>query len=319
MVDFPEPEFIRTNGIRMAVHTAGPEDGVPVVLCHGFPELAYSWRFQIPALAEAGYRVFAPDQRGYGETGAPEGVEEYDIHNLTADLCGLLDHYGLEDAVFVGHDWGALVVWQMPLLHPKRVRGLASCGIPFMPRTDTDPVEMFRAMWGEKMYIVHFQQSHEADEYFGEHPEDVFNVLMRRPSMSRDEFDALPQEDKLPDLLARIKDPRPSGEALLSDEERDVFVNSFRKSGFTGPINWYRNWSRNWRTTVHVPQKIDAPCLFIGAGRDFLVAPQMMDVMKAAVPQVETHVVEDSGHWLQQEYPDEVNRVLIEWLQRSFG
>ncbi|MDX1696137.1 MAG: alpha/beta hydrolase, partial [Ketobacteraceae bacterium] len=255
MPDFNHPVMVATNGIQLAIYEEKPRGSAypfPVILVHGMPELAYSWRHQIPALAEAGFRVFAPNQRGYDGTGAPEAVEEYDIHNLTGDLIGLLDHYNLDQAVFVGHDWGGLVVWQVPLLHPTRVMGLAGLGVPFIPRPERDPIEMFRAVFGEDMYIVNFQTSHEADEYFSAHPERVFDLLMRRPRMTREEFDALPAEDKVPNLLERIKTAEPEGEPILSDAEKQVFIDTFRETGFTPPINWYRNFSRNWRTTVHV-------------------------------------------------------------------
>ena len=118
----PEVQRIRTNGVTLEVYEAGPKTGLPVVLCHGFPELAYSWRYQIDALAQAGFHVIAPNQRGYAGSDKPADVLAYDIHHLTADLTGLLDHFGIEKAVFCGHDWGGLVVWQVPLLHPSRVQ-----------------------------------------------------------------------------------------------------------------------------------------------------------------------------------------------------
>src|SRR4249920_1581517 len=115
MVAFPEPTMVKTNGIDMAVYEAGPKDGVPVVLCHGFPELAYSWRHQLPAIAAAGYRAIAPDQRGYGRSSRPAAIDDYDIVHLTDDLLGVLDAIGEERAVFVGHDWGSMVVWSLAL------------------------------------------------------------------------------------------------------------------------------------------------------------------------------------------------------------
>src|SRR5262249_22122790 len=119
MIGFPAPRMIKTNGIDIAGYEAGPEDGIPGGRWHGFPELAYSWRHQIPALAQAGYRVIAPDQRGYGGTSRPESVTDYDITHLTGDLVGLLDALGLKDTIFCGHDWGGIVVWNMSLLHPE--------------------------------------------------------------------------------------------------------------------------------------------------------------------------------------------------------
>ena len=132
MTAFDSPRFIDTNGIRMAVYEQGA--GKPVVLCHGFPELAYSWRHQMQPLADAGYHVLAPDQRGYGRTDRPKAVDAYDIIALTGDLVGLLNHYGYNDAVFVGHDWGAIVVWAMAVLHPDRVAGVINLSVPFMDR-----------------------------------------------------------------------------------------------------------------------------------------------------------------------------------------
>src|SRR3546814_7964880 len=123
---------VATNGIELNVVEAG--DGFPVVLAHGFPELSYSWRHQVPALADAGYKVICPDQRGYGKSDRPDAIADYDIHHLTDDLLGLLDEAGHEKAVFVGHDWGSMVVWQMALLHPERVAGVMGMSVPFLPR-----------------------------------------------------------------------------------------------------------------------------------------------------------------------------------------
>ena len=132
---------VTTNGVDLHVVDEGPEDGPLVVLAHGFPELAYSWRHQIPALAHAGYRVLAPDQRGYGRSSRPEPIDDYDIPHLTDDLLGLLDDLGAERAVFVGHDWGSMVVWQLALLHPERVTGVVGMSVPFMPRAPLPPID----------------------------------------------------------------------------------------------------------------------------------------------------------------------------------
>ncbi|HUQ40705.1 MAG TPA: alpha/beta hydrolase, partial [Acidimicrobiales bacterium] len=121
---------IATNGVELQVAEAGPADGPLVVLCHGFPEVAYSWRHQVPALADAGYHVMAPDQRGYGHSSRPDAITDYDLPHLTGDLLGLLDHAGQDQAVFVGHDWGAIIVWDMALRHPDRVKGVVGMSVP---------------------------------------------------------------------------------------------------------------------------------------------------------------------------------------------
>lgn len=155
-INWNSPRYVETNGIRMAVYEEG--HGVPVVMSHGFPELAYSWRHQIPALAAAGFRAIAPDQRGYGLTDRPQAIDAYDIHHLTADLVGLLDALKIDKAVFAGHDWGGIVTWAMPLLHPSRVAGVIGVNTPFMPRAPMDPIALMRAAFGDDMYIVFFQK-----------------------------------------------------------------------------------------------------------------------------------------------------------------
>lgn len=319
-MSFPEARLIKTNGIELAVHEAGPKDGVPIVLCHGFPELAYSWRHQIPALAAAGYHVIAPDQRGYGDSSKPDDVQSYDIHHLTADLTGLLDHFGIEKAIFCGHDWGGLVVWQVPLLHPERVAGIIGVGVPFLPRSPVDPIDLFRKAFGDRMYIVNFQDSHEADEVFDADPYRVFDVLMRKNPVSLDQFLKMPNADRVPDLVARVKLGPWDTPRIVGEEELRVFADTFKRSGFTGPINWYRNWSRNWSTTADRPQRVDVPCLFVRAGNDLATAtiPDLEKGMAACVADLECHEIKDSGHWTQQEYPAELNTIMLDWLRRRF-
>ena len=151
MIEMPPLQFANINGIRMGYYEAGPNtDPPPLVLCHGWPEIAFSWRHQIKALGEAGIRVIAPDQRGYGATDRPEPVEDYDIEHLTGDLVGLLDHLRIEKAIFVGHDWGGFIVWQMPLRHIDRVAGVVGINTPHTNRAWADPIEMLRARFGER-------------------------------------------------------------------------------------------------------------------------------------------------------------------------
>ncbi len=205
MVDMPEPTMIKTNGIDMAVYEAGPKDGLPVVMCHGFPELAYSWRHQIPALAAAGFRAIAPDQRGYGSTSRPDAVRDYDMPHLTGDLAGLLDALGVKKAVFCGHDWGGLVVWQMPLYHPDRVAGVIGVNTPFLARPPIDPIMGMRAMFGENMYIVYFQKPGEADAALARDVGKSFRFFMRKNGMSAADYAKLPKEARNLELVNAIQ------------------------------------------------------------------------------------------------------------------
>ncbi len=312
---FPEPQYVDTNGIRLAVYEQG--HGPAVILLHGFPELAFSWRHQLPALAAAGFRAIAPDQRGYGNSDVPPDVSDYRIEELIGDVLGLLDACALESATFVGHDWGALLLWHMAMTHPARIERLIILNIPHYPRGSIDPIEIMRSRLGDDFYIVNFQDSDEADRAFAADVEHFFDMLMRKNQISRARFDALPAEMKSLSLLKTVARTAAGGEPLLTGEERDVFVRAFRHSGFTGPINWYRNWTHNWRSLEGVDEVIDIPTLFIGADDDVVVAPRHIEAMKPLVQNLEIRMIEHCGHWTQQEHPETVNRIMIDWLRRD--
>ena len=311
---FPKPTMVRTNGINLAVYEQG--DGPPVVLLHGFPELAFSWRHQLPALANAGFRAIAPDQRGYGRSDVPPDVADYRIEDLINDVHGLLDALELDSATFAGHDWGALVLWQMAMRAPERIDGLIILNIPHFPRSPVDPIQIMRSRFGDDFYIVNFQDTDAADRAFAADPVHFFNMMMRRNQVSREQFDQLPAEMKVINLLKVMARVEGSGDPLLSDEERDYFAMAFANTGFTGPINWYRNWTHNWETADGLDQHIDIPTLFIGAVDDVIIAQEHIEGMKPLVPNLELHMLDDCGHWTQQEKPDAVNRLMIDWLKR---
>jgi epoxide hydrolase A/B len=309
---FPKPRFVQANGLRIAVYEQGA--GVPVVFSHGFPELAYSWRHQLPALAAAGYRAIAVDQRGYGATERPSAVEAYDIAQLTADLVGVLDALGLERAVFCGHDWGGMVIWSLGQLHPSRVLGLVGVNTPFLPRPPLPPVQLLESTMGPDHYIVHFQKPGDADERLARDVTRVFDVLMRKGIKLAD----LDLSQGIRNLAAAVEEGRMVGQPLLGAEERDVFVRAFEASGFTGGINWYRNIDRNWRLTADSPQTLAVPSLMVMAEDDFALPPALAEGMEARVPDLEKVLVRDCGHWTQQEKPEELNRILVDWLRRRF-
>ncbi len=311
---FPEPSFIDTNGIRMAVYEQG--GGAPVILLHGFPELAFSWRYQLPALADAGFRAIAPDQRGYGRSDVPANVRDYRIEELIADIHGLLDAMQLESASFVGHDWGSLLLWQMAMRAPERIDRMVILNIPHYPRLPVDPIQVMRERFGNDFYIVNFQDSDAADRAFAADPTHFFDVMMRRGQISREQFDQLPADRKSLSLLQVMARSQSSGEPLLTDAERDYYAAAFASTGFTGPINWYRNWTLNWQTQAEFDQRIGIPTLFIGAADDVVIAPEHIEAMKPLVDDLEMHMLENCGHWSQQEKPDEVNRLMIDWLRR---
>ena len=315
-IRFPGPRFIGTNGLRMAIYEEG--EGIPVVLCHGFPEIAYSWRHQLPALAEAGFRAIAPDQRGYGRTDRPEPVESYNIRELSADLVGLLDALAIDRAVFCGHDWGGIVVWALPLLHPDRVAGVIGVNTPFFRRPPIPTIEALRNLFGEDHYIVYFQKPGEADRALAKNVRRTFQFLFRK-GIPAAEMEARRRErGGTMNFVSSLEQTDLPGEQLLSEEELSVFVKTFEETGFTGGINWYRNMDWNWRFTQGLEERIPVPSLMVCAEDDPALPPQLADGMDKYVPDLEKHLIRACGHWTQQERPEELNRILVDWLRRRF-
>ncbi len=309
---FPEPRTISTNSLEMAVYEQG--EGPPVILLHGFPEIAFSWRHQLPALANAGFRAIAPDQRGYGRTTVPPDISDYRMSELIADVHGLLDSLELESAVFVGHDWGALVLWHMAMLAPMRIDKLIILNIPHYLRPPVDPIAIMRERFGDDFYIVNFQDSDEADRVFSADTRHFINRMMRKNQITREQFEQLPPQHQVVSLLRTVMSEHAGGEALLDEAELDYYADAFARSGLAGPINWYRNWTHNWEQLAGVSQQIDIPTLFIGATNDVLIGMQYIEGMKPHVSDLTIHMLENCGHWTQQEKPDEVNELMIDWL-----
>jgi pimeloyl-ACP methyl ester carboxylesterase len=309
---------VATNGIELHVVEAGPEDGYPVVLAHGFPELSYSWRHQLPALADAGYHAIAPDQRGYGRSDRPEAIADYDIHHLTDDLLGILDDIGAEQAVFVGHDWGSMVVGQLALLHPERMAGVVATSVPLLPRGAMAPVPMLRQVFGDSFfYILYFQEPGVADADLEADPAETMTRMLAGLTMpaeggpdvaglaapdGRGFVDRLPKAEGLP--------------SWLSQGELDHYIAEFTRTGFTGGINWYRNFDRNWETTPELDGvHVTIPSSFITGAADPVNLMTPAGVMDGhALDHRGDTFVEGAGHWVQQEAPDEFNAALLSFL-----
>jgi len=288
---------VATNGVELHVVEHG--EGPLVVLCHGFPELGFSWRHQVFALAEAGYRTLTPDLRGYGASSRPEDAGAYDVLTLCADLAGLLDEAGAADAIFVGHDWGASLVWQMALLHPERVRAVAGLSVPASPRAPAPPISILRRRLGDDFYMCWFQEPGVADAVLGR---DVRRTLLA------DAIDASSwSESPAGPLPAR---------PWQSEEDLAVFVEAFERTGFTGGLNYYRNIDRNWSLTGHLAgRSIDRPSLFVTGSEDpvagFMTAGRLESVLTDLRGVV---VLDGAGHWIQQERPDDVTAALLRFF-----
>jgi pimeloyl-ACP methyl ester carboxylesterase len=290
---------LAVNGIELHVAECGA--GPLVLLLHGWPELWWSWRHQLPVLAAAGYRAVAPDQRGYGRSSRPERVEDYDIVHLGGDIVALIDALGEERAVVVGHDWGAIVAWYLGQAVPERLAGLAALSVPFWPRPPRPPTAMWKELFGDRFfYMLHFQTPGVADAQLDADPGASLRLVMRR--VSQDVFDGTAE---VPPVFK-----------WMSDDEFAVYEAEFRRTGFTGGLNWYRNLDRNWELTAETAgRKIDVPTMFLAGERDPVQLFIPREPMREWVGDLREFVlVPGAGHWIQQERPQETNDALLRFL-----
>ena len=308
--------FVNANGIKMHVAQAG--EGFPVVLCHGFPEIWYSWRHQMKALAEAGFRAIAPDQRGFGETECPEPIEAYTQRKLVGDIVAMLDALGIGKCVIVGHDWGGMVAWNTALMARDSVERVVGVNTPFIPRSPMKPTELMRAMAaGNFHYILYFQTPGVAEAELDQDVARSLRGFYQDPAeVDTEEIRKAPPGVFGPaggGLLSRFAD-RPHGK-FLTDKDFDVFVSAFKKTGFRGGLNWYRCIDRSWEESAGQEDRIHQPALMITAQRDVVLRPEMAAGMETWVPNLrKTVLIKGSGHWTQQEKPAEVNAALLEFL-----
>ncbi len=304
---------IATNGVTLRVTEAGERGAPVVVLCHGFPELAFTWRHQVRALAEAGYHVLAPDQRGYGGSDKPAAVDAYHVAELTDDVVGLLDDVGAERAVLVGHDFGAVVAWGAPLLRPERFSAIAGLSLPPVPRPKVPTTQAFRRIFGENFfYILYFQQEGPADAELGRDPATTFRRLFAMGAAGEEMVGAADPRG----FLDRIAEPGRLPD-WISQADFDVYVDEFTRGGFTAPLNWYRCFDLNWELTADPPaSSISVPALFVGGTEDATLAytprHRAREVVTGEYREV---MIDGAGHWLTEEKPDEVSRVLLEFLR----
>ena len=316
--------LIETNGIQLHVTEQGT--GPLVVLCHGFPESWYSWRHQLAALAEAGFRAIVPDMRGYGRSDRPEAVDQYTLFHMIGDMVGLLDAVGAETAVIAGHDWGAPVAWHAALLRPDRFRGVIGLSVPFRPRAQIRPTTVMPQSDDAQFYQLYFQAPGVAE---AELERDIRHTI--RSMLYSASGDAPPGGIAAPEsvgmvprhggILSRMADPA-SLPSWLTGADLDFYAGEFARTGFRGGLNWYRNIDRNWELMAPFPgAKVSVPALYIAGDRDLVVAFRGMDEvirnLSKFVPRLEqTIILPGCGHWTQQERPAEVNTAMIDFLRR---
>lgn len=318
--------FIETNDLRM--HIAEQGNGPLILLCHGFPELWYSWRYQIPALVQAGYRVVAPDLRGYGQTDQPTNVEAYTLLHLVGDLVGLLDVLGDQQAILVSHDWGTVLTWHAALMRPDLFPALITMSVPYVPRGSLHgaraaipPTQAWKQNLGERFYQVYFQQPGVAEAEF----ERDVRTTMRRFLYGLS-GDAPPSArwhpiipDQQPTTLNSTADPV-SLPTWLTEADIDLYTAEFERTGFRGGLNWYRNLDRNWELlAAYSGASIMQPTLFLWGDQDPTLevagTGKWIERMQQFVPHIHKQVLQGCGHWVQQERAREANEAILAFLQ----
>ena len=306
---------IEANGINMHIAEAG--EGPLVLLLHGFPELWYSWRHQLPALAAAGYHAVAPDVRGYGRTDAPAAIESYNMLNHTADIVGILDALGERTAVVVGHDWGAPIAWHCALLYPERFRAVVALSVPYIPRASAPTTQLLKQVFADTFfYILYFQEPGVAEAELEEDVGRSLRLLLYSASGDGPRGAGLARKPKDAKFLDGMQEPDrlPS---WLTKADLDYFTSEFERTGFRGGLNRYRNMDRDWE---ELPQlagaKVQQPALFITGDRDPVLTFTSSDAMKASVPDLrDALILPGCGHWTQQERPAEVSAALVQFLR----
>ncbi|MBX7547818.1 alpha/beta hydrolase [Streptomyces sp. tea 10] len=312
--------MIDVNGIRL--HIAEQGSGPLVVLLHGFPESWHSWHHQFGPLADAGYHVVAPDQRGYGRSDHPDEVDAYTILHLVGDVVALIQALGEDKAFVVGHDWGAPVAWHTALLRPDMVRGVAGLSVPPPFRGAQPPLAAMEKRFDGRFYWNYFNRPGVADAEFAR---DVRTTLRKffysaSGSARSDGRVMQPLIEHGQGWLEKLPDPEVLPE-WFTEEDLDALTESF-SGGFTGALNWYRNLDRNWELTAAWQNAVvTPPALYMYGDRDLVPAFPGTPELIAKLPHLMPNLWRDPiklpgcGHWTQQERPNEVNTALLEFLK----
>lgn len=311
---------IESNGINMRIAEMG-DSGPLVLLAHGWPESWYSWRHQITVLAKAGYRVVAPDMRGYGETDAPAEVGAYDIERLTADMVGILDALGEETAIMVGHDWGSIVAWYSVMMYPKRFTALIAMSVPYGGRPKQSPLAYWQEKFGDNFfYILYHNEPGVAEAEYDSDPHGLLSRLYVSPKSPREEPMITDRIRSAGGWIGRLGAPKDLPDWLTADD-LDYIVSQFENAGFRGGVNYYRNFHRNWEITENLADaRVKVPTLFIAGEKDVVIAKATTEALTHTMSRVvddlrDVVLIPEIGHWVQQEAPERTNAVILEFLR----
>lgn len=314
-MNFPKQQILDLGDIQIAIYQAGPETGIPILLVHGWPEIAYSWKNQITPLARAGYRVIAMDVRGFGGSSTPESVGDYGIQKLVGDIEGVFDKLGIDQAVICGHDWGGIIVWHAARLLESRVKGVISVCTPHVRQPPVDPMAIFEKRHGKDHYFVEFKNSSRAEALFAKNVEAFFRLMFRSTPKTAKPSSEMYHVVKRYEAYVGAGAPPIKG-GILSPKDFQVYVDAYTQSGFHGGTNLYRNTTANWEFGKTISDKISQPSLMISAAQDLFLPPQSTGNMPDMIADLERHTLEDCGHWAMWEQPEALNKLILDWLSR---
>jgi pimeloyl-ACP methyl ester carboxylesterase len=287
-MNFDTPHYVASDSFQIATYSDGPIDGPPILLVHGWPEIAYSWKNTVPALTAAGYRVIAYDLRGFGRSSAPADSIHYAMPQLVGDIEAVLDAYGYSEAIICGHDWGGSIVWHAARMMAHRVKAVIGICVPHTARAPAPPLKIIEKRFGAKHYFT--PPNAVVDEKFTFIP-SKFEAFLKSGS------------------------PALKG-VVLPDADRRHFIEAFQRTGFETGMNLYRNIDVNWELAEGMSDRITQPVLMISPERDLLLPPELAKPMVKMCPDFEQVTIPDCGHWAMWDAPEALNKAMVGWLER---
>jgi pimeloyl-ACP methyl ester carboxylesterase len=317
-MNFDAPHFIASDSFQIATYVAGPEDGPPIVLIHGWPEIAYSWKHTVPSLVAAGYRVIAYDLRGFGQSSAPLDPIHYAMPQLVGDLESIIEAYGYDEVIICGHDWGGSIVWHAARMISHRVKAVIGICVPHTARAPAPPLKIIEKRNGPKHYFLEFRdRGAEVAGMFEKDADGFFRLLFRSTppgAVADDTFTYIPTQFE---AFLKAGAPQLKG-GVLPDADRRKFVEAYMRTGFETGMNLYRNIDVNWQLAEGMSNLIDQPILMVSPERDLLLPPALTEPMVKMCPDLERVRIPDCGHWAMWDAPDAVNSAIVDWLRRRF-
>lgn len=315
-MSFDKPFFVSSDSFQIATYSDGPADGPPILLVHGWPEIAYSWKNTVPALVAAGYRVITYDLRGFGRSTAPADPSHYAMPQLVADMEAVMDAYSYDEAIICGHDWGGSIVWHAARMISHRVKAVIGICVPHTARAPAPPLKIIEKRFGVKHYFIEFRdRGPRTAKLFAKDPDGFFRLMFRStpPGAVADEtFTYIPTKFK---AFLKSGSPELKG-VVMPDEDRRYFVEAYQRTGFETGMNLYRNIDVNWQLAEGMSDRITQPVLMISPEGDLLLPPELAKPMVNMCPDLERVSLPDCGHWAMWDAPGALNVAIVDWLER---